>query len=286
MESAEQLRAALVRAGLANHEEALMHISRFGTRIKAKRCELDRLTVGASRFGGQPDLPSDFDWPSYEGRPHAFLAQLDLSAIPRGDATDLPDAGWLVFFYECETMKWGFDPADRGSALVRFIPPTAQLHRREPPVRNEYTDAFHACSLFFVPTIDPVDPFDELMESIKSQLSDEEEQAYFDFEQAIRTPGWYHHILGNPQIIQNGMRRECQLAANGVYVGNPEGYQSERAKQLADGWRDWELLLQIDTDEEGPGWMWGDGGRLYLWMRRDDMRARKFEAAWLILQCS
>jgi uncharacterized protein YwqG len=31
---------------------------------------------------------------------------------------------------------------------------------------------------------------------------------------------------------------------------------------------------------------WGLGGRIYYWMRRDDLAARRFDAAWCILQCS
>jgi uncharacterized protein YwqG len=30
---------------------------------------------------------------------------------------------------------------------------------------------------------------------------------------------------------------------------------------------------------------WGDEGQLYLWMRRDDLRARRFDRARLVLQC-
>jgi len=31
--------------------------------------------------------------------------------------------------------------------------------------------------------------------------------------------------------------------------------------------------------------MWGDNGQLYVWIRREDLIARRFEAARFILQC-
>ncbi len=68
--------------------------------------------------------------------------------------------------------------------------------------------------------------------------------------------GIQHRLLGHAQVIQNPMELKCQLASNGVYCGTPEDYRSERAKQLEAGAADWRLLLQIDTDEPGPGWMW------------------------------
>jgi uncharacterized protein YwqG len=94
-----------------------------------------------------------------------------------------------------------------------------------------------------------------------------------------------HRLLGHPQLIQNPMELECQLASNGVYCGGPEGYESEKAKHLQSGAADWRLLLQIDTDEEGPGWMWGDVGRIYFWIKEHDLKNLRFRDAWLILQC-
>jgi uncharacterized protein YwqG len=95
----------------------------------------------------------------------------------------------------------------------------------------------------------------------------------------------HHRVLGHPQLIQNPMELECQLASNGVYCGNSEGYQSDQAKVLEQGAADWRLLLQIDTDEEGPGWMWGDVGRLYFWLRSQDLTSLRFDNVWLIFQC-
>ena len=47
---------------------------------------------------------------------------------------------------------------------------------------------------------------------------------------------------------------------------------------------EWELLLQVDSDEAN-GMMWGDMGRLYFLIHRDDLQARRFEKAWMIWDC-
>jgi uncharacterized protein YwqG len=31
--------------------------------------------------------------------------------------------------------------------------------------------------------------------------------------------------------------------------------------------------------------MWADLGRVYFWIREEDLRERRFERAWAILQC-
>jgi uncharacterized protein YwqG len=43
------------------------------------------------------------------------------------------------------------------------------------------------------------------------------------------------------------------------------------------------LLLQVDSDDVGM--MWGDGGRLYFWIREQDARRADFSNVWMILQC-
>ena len=46
----------------------------------------------------------------------------------------------------------------------------------------------------------------------------------------------------------------------------------------------WNLLLQVDSNED-IGMMWGDMGRLYLWITEEDLKACRFDRSWLILQC-
>ena len=95
------------------------------------------LLVGSSRIGGRPDVPSDFVWPTYEGssydvelkcRPLSFLAQINLRDVAAWDEEHLlPTEGILSFFYELETMQWGFDPKDEGSARVFWFPDSETL---------------------------------------------------------------------------------------------------------------------------------------------------------------
>lgn len=93
-----------------------------------------------------------------------------------------------------------------------------------------------------------------------------------------------NRLLGHPALVQGDMREQCQLVANGVDVGCPEDAEDPRVQALLPGATDWQLLLQIDTDEAGPGWDWGMGGKLYFWIRQDDLTAGRFEEVWTILQ--
>jgi len=115
-------------------------------------------------------------------------------------------------------------------------------------------------------------------------LSQSEMDAYVDLVERI-TPGeQIHRVLGWPDQIQADMQLECQLVTHGLYVGDETGFDDPRARELARGAEDWRLLLQLDSDET-IGMMWGDVGRLYWWIREADLRTRRFDASWLILQC-
>ena len=80
------------------------------------------------------------------------------------------------------------------------------------------------------------------------------------------------------------MQLECQLVSNGLYCGNPSGYEGPRAEALREGAAAWRLLLQVDSEDD-VGMMWGDAGRLYYWIRDEDLAAQNWDASWLILQC-
>jgi uncharacterized protein YwqG len=71
---------------------------------------------------------------------------------------------------------------------------------------------------------------------------------------------------------------------NGLYCGNETGYRDKRAAQLADGADDWQLLFQLDSDDKAD-MMWGDAGRLYYWIRKQELARQSFDNTWTILQC-
>ena len=49
-----------------HEKEKLESLGRNSIQLKIARKETYRL--GATRFGGKPDVPPDFVWPTYEGR--------------------------------------------------------------------------------------------------------------------------------------------------------------------------------------------------------------------------
>jgi uncharacterized protein YwqG len=263
--------------------------SDFETLLKAKASKAIHLAHGHSRqtrskLGGMPDIDPSFEWPEWNGSPMSFLGQIDLSSLPRIPGMEaMPPVGMLYFFYDQEQGTWGFDPKDLGSWKVYYLENTDSLRPLDPPPGLPSESTFREVPL--LPGIRDTYPS---FERLEPNLSGDLDGAY-EIEDRLRElsrpPGPEHQIGGFPNPIQgDSMEKEAQLVSNGLYCGDPSGYNDPRAQDLSSGSKEWLLLLQVDTDEKAR-MMWGDAGMLYFWIRRTDLERREFSKVWMILQC-
>ena len=276
-------RVQLEEAGIeARHIEALHKLVRPAIQLETRKRPLAELSLGQSRLGGAPDLPAQFKWPVYKGKPLAFIAQLNLEAVARVMSTaPLPKRGHLWFFYAAAEQPWGFDPKDRGSSVVHYEA-DVPLERRPLPPELSADSRFQPCAIAMSSFVDIPSLEDERNPVMGS---DEATYAsYTEVQEDLASDGVVaHKLLGHAQTIQGAMELGCALTTNGLYTGDSRGYKDRRAAKLARSQYDWRLLLQIDSDEDA-GMMWGDSGRLYVWIREQDLLARRFDKSWLILQ--
>ena len=205
--------------------------------------------IGASHFGGTPDLAAGVRWPRGNGRPLSLLLQLDLADLPRIPGVDaLPSSGTLQFFYDVVARPWGYQRSDRRGWRVLFAPPEAELRRPATPqglvpelVLPEVALACRHAVTF------------PSSHSALAVFDDDTEDAYREL--VLEGDRVRHLLLGHPDPIQS----------------DPVG-----AGQRS--------LLQLDSDAL-LGTMWGDTGKLHWTIPEAALRAREFGATWLELQC-
>ena len=245
----------------------------------------------ASKLGGKPWLPRDFQWPVYESdkiRPLSFLCQINLEEVSPYDRDRvLPGKGMLYFFYECDAFCWGFDPEDKGCARVFYFEDTDGFAPMELPEDLETAYAVPEMAVRF--QAQPSYPKYEELEHHSSLECDWEKYDEALEKLGVDMDAENHKLLGYADIIQNEMLSECERVTRGIYCGDPSGYQDasedEEASILRSA-KDWTLLLQLTTlEKEDWEWMWGDCGMLYFYIKRQDLAARRFENAWFSLQC-
>lgn len=290
----EQLRERIRAVGLSEHEAAIVELARPCIRLRRKPVEQSVLSPLDSRLGGNPHLPIGFEWPTWRRRPLGHIATIRLSEASALDATGLlPKQGLLYFWYDLHEQPWGFDPKDAGFSRVDFVPDeNMPLELRSPPEREPTSDQApeplllgptRPCLVTFLPALTlPNSEWLDEYSSHHEQLGDLCAYSNLCYN-CIHSPK--NQLLGYPCPQQGPMELECQLVTHGLGTGYSSVYQDPRAEKLKDGAKDWRLLLQIDTDEDGPGWMWGDVGMIYYWIPEPALRARDFSKSWMILQC-
>ncbi|MBO6741210.1 MAG: DUF1963 domain-containing protein [Phycisphaerales bacterium] len=265
---------------------------------------MNDLPIATSKVGGLPHLPDNYPWPVKGARPLMFLAQINLEDIDSDHVQDnaLPKSGLLTFWGDTAALPWGFDPNDSGTYQVHYFSesPDSFSIRELPDFDPNGLDQkpqykwtpFNECELQIKNDYCYNNDVDEAIESIFSQVTEEQADdlyhRFMDFEeeQLNHANEGTHQLLGHPHEIQGDMKLECQLVSNGIDLGNqlPE---SEKAKieSLMPGAKDWRLLLQLDSDQDAADWMWGDCGKLYFWIKEQDLRATDFSSIWGIIQC-
>jgi uncharacterized protein YwqG len=239
-----------------------------------------------SKLGGNPNVPGRFEWPVGD-RPLDFLLQLNLNELRNMEmARLLPRSGVLSFFYDIEAQPWGFELADRDRFRVLYFPEMSTFVERTHPEGKARLD--ERCLDFFprISVPHPRSQAGDLLE-IRASMTEWEMDRYAEFAAAYeRRQGppmsdANHHFLGYSENIQNDMQIQAQLVSNGAGEGGEEA--EAMRSELKGGASEWILLLQLDSDPSA-NLNWGDAGMLYFWIPRQDLRDRRFDRVWAILQ--
>lgn len=219
---------------------------------------------GFSKLGGEPETPAGAVWPTGAHGPLAFVAQLDLAEVRAAGGPDwLPETGALWVFND--DQRYGF--ADH--VRVLFSPDEERAPLPPPPElkqRHRFGERrVGFLSMTSLPSLDwlGVDP-------AEANLSDEELDELADAPDVEFGDELQHRIGGYPSEIQDSrMAVECEHLARGL---PNDAEPSEAVLRAA---RSWRLLLQVDSDP-ALGMNWGDGGRLYVFVREQHARTGKF----------
>jgi len=241
--------------------------------------------ASSTRLGGRPNLPDDVPWPRWNGTSLPFVAQLDLATISPDHGLSLPNTGALYFFYEGGQKAWGGNPSDRGSAQVIYSSAPLSTNPLRPlpgdiPRHFQFTGV---CLDNGRPDISIPDDSDQILDGLFRDP--DERNHYWEFHaQRNEAEGSkvFHRIGGYPDPVQADTRLSAQLITNGLY--GKDAFKQGKAMGLWPGAVEWELMLQVDS-EESAGMMWGDAGRIYFLIRKQDLAVHAFDRIWLILEC-
>lgn len=287
----ENLRKLIRETGFEAIEDYLLQHARPSIRVYTGRVENeDSIPLGSSKIGGRPDLPRDMEWATATrgNKTYSllFVAQFNLAEIkPYDEENLLPESGILYFFADNIWDNFLINEA----RVIHFNGDLSLLERKDfpedipPTPPQEWGERFDPCAVTFVPEINLpgidanwVEPdipagktWDDLFEL--EQLSD----------YSYPNPNYgfiVNRLLGYNYGIPADMQLKCQLIVETGRPYNATKEQREHAKQRKD---DWQLLFQMDSDENA-GMMWSDAGVMCFYVRRQDLETRNFDHTCLV----
>lgn len=268
------LQDLLHAAGLTRVSSEIEQVALPSIRLRTHTVDETQLKPGITRFGGSPDVPPKWAWPEYNGSALPFVGQISLAELASyTTVSPLPASGILSFFFDVEAFfeTWPRDPATWKVEYIEHAPSASQhpaLSEMISPKRA-YHPCIASCSLeWTLPDYDPCNSTSLQRLGLSLSFTEEEMWAYFRLQAALaeregvryHTP--LHRFLGYPDPVQVDMHADLEGEAS-----------------------DWLLLLQVDSDG-ATNTDWGDTGRIYYWIRKQDALQHDFSQVQLILQCT
>lgn len=281
----DKLRKSISKVGLEHISDLIVAIAKPAILIELLESDDSKIPIGESKIGGNPDLPLDYKYPYWKNRPLGFIGQINLAEASKFDIENLlPKEGVLSFFYDLHEMPWGYDPKNLGFSRVEYFSPTVQLTRRK--IADDIS--LECSSIIFSPSLTVPSTCSQDYEVLQNQhkFTDDEEERYWNLQEELQITYSQtgsqapHRLLGYSANVQDDMQIEAELVTNGLYCGDPSGYNDPKAETLKPLAKEWQLLLQLDSYYLG-----NYSGYMYYWIRRSDLINSRFENHWMTMQC-
>jgi uncharacterized protein YwqG len=260
-----------------------------------RRCEDRRSSL--SKLGGRPTLSPDIEWPrqGQTATPLHFLAQMDLSTLPRTplrnvpEEPTLPQRGLLFFFADMvEEMLWGENGGPFATTRVIFDQQAGP--ERAPPddtpeilhAFGERGGGFKTGIIEYPPmALEPhvIDTFDEAADPDAAALVASIEKAIGPLPVFTGPDSWKAIAAAKPREYIHDVNgcRDLNISLHQM-LGIATNIQGTAAELQAAGTI---LLLQIDTDTSlHREFMFCDGGAAQFWIKSSDLAKERFHKAW------
>ena len=261
--------------------------------MNAIHCELlDEINPkcsASSKIGGKPCLPKKEGW-FYVGNgdksyPLVFVAQINLEDVAKHDKEHvLPEKGMLYFFYDFIEESIGCHPEDKEHFKVFYHEgELSELEEKDYPENLQEDFRIPEFAIKFSMR-DEVPMCEEYNEITDGKID------YDDYNYEVARVGLdYNHdqeifkLLGYADLCQGSMLIECEMVSNGINCGDFEHLPLRT--QYSEKATDWILLFQVDIISNAEfELMIGDTGRLYYYIRKEDLKNKRFEKCWFMTQ--
>ena len=243
-----------------------------------------------ARLGGLPDLPEGIAWPTWSGHgPLSYVGEILCASLADFELdVPLPATGRMLFFYfdgsddhgASTVGTWDASTLD-GARAFHVDHDVPHAPRGVPEGLGVYPERWLAGRQILTA---PGWEHPDLAAAFMSP--DEDDESFMDhpvnaddFNEELqeRHGAPLHQIGGYAHPVQGPVEDEVALAALDNQVPHGDARLDTEARR-------WELLLQIDTDDD-VDMSWGDAGVLYWMARPDETASGDFSKISFTWQC-
>ncbi|MCR5313353.1 MAG: DUF1963 domain-containing protein [Bacteroidaceae bacterium] len=231
-----------------------------GIKINFKPKDESAISIGCSKYGGQPDVPEEFVWPrDDQERPLSLLLQINCSDLTVYDSEKLlPTTGRLYFFYELSEQNW---------------------EGTEHSVKVIYDNTDHN-------NLQKIEFPEDLSEEYRlneRELIFNSEKSYMSFEEFMYRNTYSD--ISDDEIDEITERVDDEKSYD--KIGNMLGFADFIQGIITEDFDNNILLLQMNSleDEDDEELMFGDCGAIYFYISREDLKLKNFENIKFEMQC-
>ncbi|MFC3903115.1 Uncharacterized protein YwqG [Acinetobacter marinus] len=243
--------------------------------------QCDDLALWQSKVGGDPYMPLDVKFPEDQnGQPLALLAQINFAEMPAH--ADFPTQGILQFFIGSDDL-YGLDFDDQqrqdGFRVLYYeqvINDPAQLQQDFSAINaKRHADASLPFSGQYAIQFELNHQFISISDFSFASKIFAVDQLY-DFEAQY----------GGDDLWQDMIEPYSEVvSANGHQLGGYPFFTQEDPRSDTPKWQNYQLLLQIDTDDAENDIMWGDSGVGNFFIDPVDLKNKDFSKVMYNWDC-
>lgn len=242
-----RLRERIAAVGLDARSAAIEQLAAPGLGMRTRPPGAHDLASGASRLGGDPDLPATAGWPQGSEEPLLFILQVDLAAVARFELNRLlPQQGLLSLFVD----RWGRE------VHIEYMPPGTMLQRLAADQHS--ARRFRPCGLDLFVELHLPPPGSPPISNEEDSWTSDERDAY-----------WDHLWLPWHDEQRPGAAGTCGIHQMFGYAVPESASSTERSDVV---------LFGVDSDD-GANLEWGDVHTLWVLLDGADLAARAWSSA-------
>lgn len=258
---------------LKGYRKEIRKIACHAILLRTSKTAEAEIALGATKIGGRPDLPPETVWPAYQdGKPLAFLAQIDLAEIAKLGVPikGLPSDGLLSVF-----SVWGWldahnsDPQTPENGNVDQVGWTVALHT-PPRVKLERARTPRGVNSFKAAVVEPTPILSLPNHRAEPPLAaldwtDDEYERFDEMQSDFRSIQMGHWLKNSDSFASHHL------------LGGYALFQQAFPTEVLD--KGLTMFLQIGSDGN-TGMCWGDGGELTFYADAKALAKGRLERIW------